>query len=117
MSAMLKLARAMVRRSCCCTAGPMTFSFVDVAPLLAAKGYRVIVPYLRGYGATRFLSVDTPRNGQQAALAIDTIKLLDALRIDNALLGGCDWGARTVDIVAAVWPQRVRGLVAVSGYL
>jgi pimeloyl-ACP methyl ester carboxylesterase len=92
-------------------------TYVDVAPLLAAKGYRVIVPYLRGYGATRFLSVDTPRNGQQAALAVDTIKLLDALRIDNALLGGCDWGARTVDIVAAVWPQRVKGLVAVSGYL
>ena len=92
-------------------------TYVDVAPLLAAKGYRVIVPYLRGYGATRFLSGDTPRNGQQAALAVDTIKLLDALRIDNALLGGCDWGARTVDIVAAVWPQRVKGLVAVSGYL
>jgi len=92
-------------------------TYVDVAPLLAAKGYRVIVPYLRGYGATRFLSVDTPRNGQQAALAVDTIKLLDALRIDNALLGGCDWGARTVGIVAAVWPQRVKGLVAVSGYL
>jgi pimeloyl-ACP methyl ester carboxylesterase len=92
-------------------------TYVDAAPLLAAKGYRVIVPYLRGYGATRFLSSDTARNGQQAAIAMDAIHLLDALRIDRALLGGCDWGARTVDILAALWPKRVKGLVVVSGYL
>ena len=92
-------------------------TYVDTAPLLAAKGYRVIVPYLRGYGATRFLSSDTPRNGEQAAVAVDAIHLLDALRIDQALVGGCDWGARTADIVAALWPRRVKGLVAVSGYL
>ena len=91
--------------------------YVDVAPLLAAKGYRVIVPYLRGYGATRFLSADTPRNGQQAALAVDAVNLLDELHIDKALVGGCDWGARTADIIAAQWPQRVKGLVSVSGYL
>ena len=91
--------------------------YVDVAPLLAAKGYRVIVPYLRGYGATRFLSADTPRNGQQAVLAVDAVNLLDALHIDKALVGGCDWGARTADIIAALWPQRVKGLVSVSGYL
>ena len=92
-------------------------AFADVAPLLAAKGYRVIVPYLRGYGTTRFLSADTPRNGQQAVLAVDTIALMDALHIDKAILGAFDWGARTADIVAALWPERVKGLVSVSGYL
>lgn len=92
-------------------------TYVDVAPLLAARGHRVIVPYLRGYGATRFLSADTLRNGQPAALALDAVALMDALRIDRAILGGCDWGARTADIVAALWPERVKGLVAVSGYL
>lgn len=93
------------------------YAFVDVAPLLAARGYRVIVPYLRGYGATRFLSADTLRNGQPAALAQDAIALMDALRIERAILADFDWGARTADIVAALWPQRVVGLVAVSGYL
>jgi pimeloyl-ACP methyl ester carboxylesterase len=92
-------------------------AFHDVAPMLAAKGHRVIMPYLRGYGATRFLSPDTMRNGQPAALATDAVALLDALRIQSAVLGGFDWGARTADIVAALWPERVKGLVAVSGYL
>lgn len=92
-------------------------AFAEVAPLLAAKGHRVIVPHLRGYGATRFLSADTIRNGEPAALAQDTINLLDALRIERAWFGGFDWGARTADIVAALWPDRVKGLVAVSGYL
>ncbi|OUM02842.1 alpha/beta fold hydrolase [Variovorax sp. JS1663] len=92
-------------------------AFVDVAPLLAARGYRVIVPYLRGYGSTRFLSADTPRNGQQAVLAIDAIALMDALRIDKAIVGAFDWGARTADIMAALWPERARALVSVSGYL
>lgn len=92
-------------------------AFGEVVPLLTAQGHRVIVPYLRGYGATRFLSADTLRNGQPAALATDVIDLMDALKIDRALLGGFDWGARTADIVAALWPDRVRGLVAVSGYL
>lgn len=92
-------------------------SFVDVAPALAAEGYRVIVPYLRGYGTTRFLADDAVRNGQQAALAVDTVALMDALGIETAILGGYDWGARTVDIVAALWPERTNGLVAVSGYL
>jgi pimeloyl-ACP methyl ester carboxylesterase len=92
-------------------------SYVDVAPALAAAGYRVIVPYLRGYGPTRFLSADTFRNGQQGALAVDAIALLDALRIDKAILGGFDWGARTVDIVAALWPERCAGVVSVSGYI
>jgi pimeloyl-ACP methyl ester carboxylesterase len=93
------------------------YSYVDVAPLLAASGYRVIVPYLRGYGATRFKASDTPRNGQQAALAVDGIALLDALKIEKAIIAGCDWGARTADIMAALWPQRCKGLVSVSGYL
>ena len=93
------------------------YSFVDVAPLLAAKGYRTIVPYLRGYGPTRFLAADTMRNGQPAALATDAIALMDALKIRNGVLAGFDWGARTADIVAALWPERVKGLVAVSGYL
>jgi pimeloyl-ACP methyl ester carboxylesterase len=92
-------------------------SFVDVAPLLAAQGYRVIVPYLRGHGATRFRSDETFRNGQQSVLAVDTIALMDALDIDQAILGGFDWGARTADIVAALWPERCTALVSVSGYL
>ena len=92
-------------------------AFVEVAPLLAARGFRVIAPYLRGYGATRFRSADTVRNGQPAALAEDAVALLDALRIEQAILAGFDWGARTADILAALWPRRVRGLVAVSGYL
>jgi pimeloyl-ACP methyl ester carboxylesterase len=93
------------------------YSFVDVAPLLAAAGYRVICPYLRGYGSTRFLSSETIRNGQQAVLAVDVIALMDALKIDKAIIGGFDWGARTADIVAALWPERCKALVSVSGYL
>jgi pimeloyl-ACP methyl ester carboxylesterase len=92
-------------------------SFVDVAPLLASAGYRVIVPYLRGYGTTRFLSSDTLRNGQQSAVAVDLIALMDALKIEKATLAGFDWGARTADIVAALWPERCKALVSVSGYL
>jgi pimeloyl-ACP methyl ester carboxylesterase len=92
-------------------------SYVDVAPALASAGYRVIVPYLRGYGSTRFLSSGTFRNGQQSALAADTIALMDALNIDKAIIAGFDWGARTADIIAALWPQRCKGLVSVSGYL
>ncbi len=92
-------------------------TYVDVAPLLASAGCRVIVPYLRGYGATRFLSDATPRNGQQAAIAVDTIALMDALGIEAATVAGCDWGARTADIVAALWPERCTALVSVSGYL
>jgi pimeloyl-ACP methyl ester carboxylesterase len=93
------------------------YSFVDVAPILAAAGYRVIIPWLRGYGDTHFLSADTKRNGQQAALAQDAIALLDALKIDKAVVAGFDWGARTADILAALWPERVKALVSVSGYL
>ena len=92
-------------------------SYVDVAPLLAKAGYRVIVPYLRGYGTTLFLSSDTLRNGQQSVVALDIIALMDALKIAKAILGGFDWGARTADIIAAVWPERCKGLVSVSGYL
>ncbi|MEX3933836.1 alpha/beta fold hydrolase [Paraburkholderia phymatum] len=92
-------------------------SYAEVAPLLAAAGYRVIVPYVRGYGSTRFLSADTPRNGQQSVLAADIVALMDALKIDRAILGGFDWGARTVNIIAALWPQRVKAMVSVSGYL
>jgi pimeloyl-ACP methyl ester carboxylesterase len=92
-------------------------TYVDVAPLLALAGYRVIIPYLRGYGTTRFVSSDAPRNGQPAALAVDVIALMDALEIDKAIVAGCDWGARTAAIVAAVWPQRCKALVSVSGYL
>lgn len=92
-------------------------SFVAVAPLLAAKGYRVIVPYLRGYGTTRFLSNETMRNGQQSVVAVDIIALMDALEIKKPILAGFDWGARTADIVAALWPDRCRGIVSVSGYL
>jgi len=93
------------------------YAFVDVAPLLAAKGYRVLIPNLRGYGSTRFLSDATFRNGQPAALAVDVIDFMDALKIRKATLAGFDWGARTADIVAALWPQRCKALVAVSGYL
>ena len=92
-------------------------SFVDVAPLLAAAGYRVIVPYLRGYGTTRFLAGDAMRNGQPAAVASDTIALMDALKIGSAVIGGFDWGARTANIIAALWPERCRAMVSVSGYL
>jgi pimeloyl-ACP methyl ester carboxylesterase len=92
-------------------------SYVDVAPLLASKGYRVIVPYLRGYGSTRFLSNETFRNGQQSALAVDIIALMDALKIWKAIIGGFDWGARTANIIAALWPERCKALVSVSGYL
>lgn len=92
-------------------------SYVEVAPILAAAGYRVIVPHLRGYGTTRFLSAATPRNGQQAAIAADMIALMDALKIQSAILGGCDWGARTANIMAALWPERCKGMVSVSGYL
>ncbi len=92
-------------------------SYVEVAPLLAARGYRVIVPYLRGYGSTRFLSSDTMRNGQQAVVALDIIALMDALKMQKAIIGGFDWGARTADIMAALWPDRCKGIVAVSGYL
>jgi pimeloyl-ACP methyl ester carboxylesterase len=92
-------------------------SFVDVTPLLAKAGYRVIVPYLRGYGTTRFLSSEALRNGQQSALAVDTIALMDALQIKRAILAGFDWGARTANIVAALWPERCKAMVSVSGYL
>ena len=92
-------------------------SFVDVTPLLASAGYRVIVPYLRGYGTTRFLSDETVRSGQPSVVAVDIIALMDALKIEKAIVAGFDWGARTADIMAALWPQRVRALVSVSGYL
>jgi pimeloyl-ACP methyl ester carboxylesterase len=92
-------------------------SYFDVAGLLAAEGYRVVVPHLRGYGSTRFLSEATLRNGQQSALAVDAIAVMDALEIDKAVVAGFDWGARTADVVAALWPERCTGLVAVSGYL
>jgi pimeloyl-ACP methyl ester carboxylesterase len=93
------------------------YSFADVAPLLAAKGYRVIMPYLRGYGSTRFLSDGTVRNGQPSAIAVDIIALMDALKIQKAILAGFDWGARTADIIATLWPERCKALVSVSGYL
>ena len=92
-------------------------SYARVAPQLAAKGYRVIVPYLRGYGSTRFLSPATPRNGQPSAMAADVVALMDTLGIKRAVFAGFDWGARTADIVAALWPERVTSLVSVSGYL
>jgi pimeloyl-ACP methyl ester carboxylesterase len=92
-------------------------SYADVLPLLTKAGYRVIVPHLRGYGTTRFLDAHAVRNGEPAALAADVIALMDALKIDRAILAGFDWGARSADIVAALWPQRVKGLVSVSGYL
>src|SRR3954465_13390374 len=93
------------------------YSFVDVAPLLASAGYRVIVPYLRGYGTARFLSETTLRNGQPSAIAADMIALMDALKIEKATLAGFDWGARTVNIIAALWPERCKAMVSVSGYL
>jgi pimeloyl-ACP methyl ester carboxylesterase len=92
-------------------------SFVDVAPLLASKGYRTIVPYVRGYGTTSFLSPATFRNGQPAAVAVDLVDLMDSLKINKAILAGFDWGARSADIVAVLWPERCKGLVSVSGYL
>jgi pimeloyl-ACP methyl ester carboxylesterase len=92
-------------------------SFVEVTPILGSAGFRVIVPYLRGYGGTRFLSSDTFRNGQPAAVAVDLIDFMNALRIEKAVLAAFDWGARTADIAAALWPERVKALVAVSGYL
>jgi pimeloyl-ACP methyl ester carboxylesterase len=93
------------------------YSFVDVAPLLASAGYRVVIPYLRGYGSTRFLSSETFRNGQPSALAVDLKDFLDALKIEKPVLAGFDWGARTADIFAALWPERSKALVSVSGYL
>src|SRR4051794_31125083 len=93
------------------------YSFVDVAPLLASAGYRVILPYLRGYGTTRFLSPDAFRNGQPSALAADVTALMDALNIKKAILAGFDWGARSANIVAALWPERCKAMVSVSGYL
>ena len=93
------------------------YSFVDVAPLLASRGYRVIVPYLRGYGTTTFLSSETIRNGQQSVVAVDVVALMDALKIEKAVFAGFDWGARTANIIAAMWPERCKALVSVSGYL
>ena len=93
------------------------YTYVDVAALLASAGYRVVVPYLRGYGPTRFLSSGSFRNGQPSAVAVDVIALMDALKIDKATLGGCDWGARTANIMAALWPERCKAMVSVSGYL
>ena len=92
-------------------------SYVDVTPLLAGEGYRVIVPFVRGFGTTRFLGSNAVRNGQPSAMAADVVDLMDALGIDRAILGGFDWGARSADVVAALWPERCKGLVSVSGYL
>src|SRR5262249_32743750 len=92
-------------------------SYIDVAPLLAAKGYRVFVPYLRGFGTTRFLSSETLRNGQQSVLAFDIISFMDSLGIEKATIAGCDWGARTANVIAALWPERCKAIVSVSGYL
>ena len=92
-------------------------SFADVSPLFGIKGYRVVTPYLRGYGTTRFLSSDTFRNAQQSVVALDIIALMDALKIQKAIIAGFDWGARTADIMAALWPDRCKAIVAVSGYL
>ena len=92
-------------------------SYVQVAPLLASAGYRVIIPYLRGYGTTRFLSTETARNGQQSVFAVDMIALMDALKIDKATIGGFDWGARTANVIAVLWPERCNAMVTVSGYL
>lgn len=108
----------MVRQSFSCTAGPYDiYSYVDVAPLLAARGYRVIVPYLRGYGTTQFRSSETFRNAQQSVVALDAIAFMDALKIHKAVIGGFDWGARTANIMAALWPDRCKAMVSVSGYL
>ncbi len=93
------------------------YTYADAGQLLAAKGYRVIVPYLRGYGSTTFLSDKTFRNAQQSALALDIIELMNALKIEKAIIGGYDWGARTANIIAAIWPERCKGMVSVSGYL
>jgi pimeloyl-ACP methyl ester carboxylesterase len=93
------------------------YSYVDVAPVLAKAGYRVIIPFLRGYGTTKFLAASTMRNGQQAAVAVDIIALMDALKIDKATIAGYDWGARTANIIAALWPERCKAMVSVSGYL
>lgn len=93
------------------------YSFVDVAPLLASAGYRVIIPYLRGYGTTRFLSDGTMRNGQQSVTAVDIVALMDALKVETATIAGFDWGARTANIIAALWPERCKAMVSVSGYL
>src|SRR5579859_953937 len=93
------------------------YSFVEVAPMLAAAGYRAIIPYLRGYGTTRFLSDDTFRNGQPSVVAVDIINFMDVLKIQKAIIAGFDWGARTADIIAALWPERCKGIVSVSGYL
>jgi pimeloyl-ACP methyl ester carboxylesterase len=93
------------------------YSFVDVAPILADAGYRVLIPYLRGYGETRFLSATTPRNAQPAAVAVDAINFMDALKIDKAIVAGFDWGSRTANIMAFLWPERCKALVAVSGYV
>src|SRR4030095_16001047 len=93
------------------------YTYADVMPLLAQKGYRVIVPYLRGYGSTQFLSDKEFRNGQPSAFALDIIELMNALKIEKAIIGGCDWGARTANIIAAIWPERCKGMVSVSGYL
>ena len=93
------------------------YSFVDVAPLLASAGYRVIVPFLRGYGTTRFLASETFRNGQPSVVAQDTIAMMDALKIQKAIIGGFDWGGRSADIMAALWPERCKAIVSVSGYL
>jgi pimeloyl-ACP methyl ester carboxylesterase len=93
------------------------YSFIDVTPLLALAGYRVVVPYLRGYGTTRFLSGETFRNGQPSVVALDIVALMDALKIQKATLAGFDWGARTADIIAALWPQRCKAMVSESGYL
>jgi pimeloyl-ACP methyl ester carboxylesterase len=92
-------------------------SYVDVAPMLAEAGYRTIVPYLRGYGTTRFLASETLRNGQQSVLAVDIVALMDALKIEKAVLGGYDWGARTANVIAVLWPERCKALLSVSGYL
>jgi pimeloyl-ACP methyl ester carboxylesterase len=92
-------------------------SFAEVTPILASAGFRVVVPYLRGYGSTRFLSDDTMRNGEQAALAGDAVALMNALSIERAIIGGFDWGARSADVVAILWPERTRAIVSVSGYL
>lgn len=93
------------------------YSFIDVAPLLASRGYRVIIPYLRGYGSTRFLSTETVRNGQQSAVALDSLALMDALNIRKAIIAGFDWGARSANIMVVLWPERCKALVSVSGYL
>jgi pimeloyl-ACP methyl ester carboxylesterase len=93
------------------------YTYVDVTPLLVSKGYRVIVPFLRGYGTSRFLSADTARSGQPSVVALDITALMDALKIEKATIAGCDWGARTANIIAALWPERCKAMVSVSGYL